>query len=114
MNFTLKKVYEPCTLPLNVSPSCIPIPALKWLLWILAALPADQTSPPHHVQFSLVLHQAGDGVGREHAGRQREVGVDHRHHLRVAGFGNGGVEARPEHPEEDGSWWRKEHRGLDS
>lgn len=60
---------------------------------------------PDHVQFAFVLHQAGEGVGREHAGGQGEVGVDHCGELNEAAsrLGDGWVKARPEHPQEDGS-----------
>lgn len=56
-----------------------------------------------HVQFSFVLHQAGDGVGGERAGGQGEVGVDDGGELQRAGRGDGRVETGPEHPQEDGS-----------
>lgn len=61
-----------------------------------------------HVQLSFVLHQAGDGVGREHAGGQGEVGVDHCGELREARVGDGRVKTGPEHPQEDSPWRRRE------
>lgn len=57
-----------------------------------------------HVQFALVLHEAGDGVGREDARGQGEVGVDHRGELKLGRVSDGRVKAGPEHPQEDGSW----------
>ncbi len=56
-----------------------------------------------HVQFSFVLHEAGDGVGGEHTGSQGEVGVDHRCELTDARVSDGRVKTGPEHPQEDGS-----------
>lgn len=56
-----------------------------------------------HVQFSSVLHQAGDGVRREHTGGQGEVGVDHRGELSDTRVSDGRVKTGPEHPQEDGS-----------
>ena len=56
-----------------------------------------------HVQFSFVLHKAGDGVGREHTGSQGEVGVDHCCELSEARISDGRVKTGPEHPQEDGS-----------
>lgn len=50
-----------------------------------------------------MLHQAGHGVRREHAGSQRQVGVDHCSELNNARLSYGRVKTGPEHPEEDGS-----------
>lgn len=73
-------------------------------LWTVAVI-TIRVKLPDHVQFSFVLHQAGDGIGREHAGGQGEVGVDHCSELSVAQrwFSDGWVKAGPEHPQEDGS-----------
>lgn len=50
-----------------------------------------------------MLHQAGDGVRREHTGGQGEVRVDHGCELSVARVSDGRVKTGPEHPQEDGS-----------
>lgn len=59
---------------------------------------------PDHVKFSFVLHEAGDGVGREHTGSQGEVGVDHCCELSVARISDGRVKTGPEHPQEHSSY----------
>lgn len=74
---------------------------LASLLWIVKEKFSD------HVQFSFVLHEAGDGVGREHTCSQREVGVDHCCELRDAWLGDGRVKTGPEHPQEDSSCRRE-------
>lgn len=60
-----------------------------------------------HVQFSFVLHQTGDGVGREHTGSQGEVGVDDCSELTDACLSDGRVKTGPEHPQEDSSCRRE-------
>lgn len=54
-----------------------------------------------HVQFSFVLHQAGHGIGREHACSQGQIGVDDCCELSEAGVSDGWVKTGPEHPQKD-------------
>lgn len=54
-----------------------------------------------------------DQEGGRRARDQREERVDHRALLRVVRVRDGGVEARPEHPEEDGADHGEEVRVVD-
>lgn len=66
--------------------------------------------PPHHVQLAIVRCEGWHGIGGQSAGCQRVVGVHGRAVLVVSVGRDGRVEARPEHPQVDGTCERRGRR----
>lgn len=62
----------------------------------------------YHVQLALLLKQARDGKGGENCGCQSQVGVDGCPVLPIAVVGDGRVETRPEHPQEERTCGRED------
>ena len=65
----------------------------------------------YHAELPLGVDEGRHGKGRHGAGTEGEVGVDQTSHLGVAFCCSSGVEAGPEHPEEDGSDHREQIAG---
>ena len=59
-------------------------------------------SLPHHVKLAVLVHQTGDGEGRNTAGGQGEICVEHSSVLGIL-HSQRRVKARPEHPEKHGA-----------
>lgn len=57
----------------------------------------------YHVQFSMLLKQAGDGNGGEDSSSQREVGVNGCPMLTISMVTNGRIKTGPEHPQKQSS-----------
>lgn len=70
-------------------------------------VPTHITCDCYHVQLSVLLDDARDGHSGEHGRGQSQVGVDGSSVLPVAMVCDGGVEAGPEHPEEEGAWRKR-------
>ena len=62
----------------------------------------EPSPPTHHVELGLAADEGGHGEGDEAAGGEGQIRVDDGAVLVVAG-GEGAVEARPVHPQEDGA-----------
>lgn len=65
---------------------------------------------PHHVQLAIVRCEGWHGIGGQSAGCQRVVGVQGRAVLVVSVGRDGRVEARPEHPQVEGTCERRGRR----